>query len=427
MGKPIILIVDDDPQILKVLGRTLAADGYEIIAAAGPDEALARFDGTPIFLIITDYTMNGANGVELLEKVKGISPDTIRMVMSGNQDFGIVEQAVNRGRVDKFIIKPWENADLRSSVKCAWKNYELAGNNRELLRLIEENNLSLKEINTRLEESVEERTLDLRLANQRLEIAVRFQKELLNIISHEVRTPVNAISGYISLLREGAFGEIPEEVGRVLGKMEINTGEIGEMLDYLLHSSRLEQGKIEKGDLAEINLKSLIQEVLPLVQPLAQLKGLGIEINYNEKTPLITTDSNRVKYILINLLSNAVKYTRKGGIEILAAPSLDSTGAVVAVSDTGIGIAETELPLIFDKFYRGKNQADLAEKGLGLGLAIVKDYVRLLSGRISVESQPGAGSTFTVELPVDFHFPREESSEGTPGYLPRPVPAPPLN
>ncbi|MDD5223674.1 MAG: hybrid sensor histidine kinase/response regulator [bacterium] len=427
MGNPIILIVDDDPQILKVLGRTLAADGYEIITAAGPDEAVARFDGTPIFLIITDYTMNGANGVELLEKIKAISPDTVRMVMSGNQDFGIVEQAVNRGRVDKFIIKPWENADLRSSVRGAWKNYELVSHNRELLRLIEEKNLSLKEINARLEESVEERTLDFRLANQRLEIAVGFQKELLNIISHEVRTPVNAISGYISLLRENAFGEISEEVGQVLGKMDINTNEIGEMLDYLLHSSRLEQGKIEKSDLAEINLKSLIQEVLPLVQPLAQLKGLGIEIKYNEKTPLITTDPNRVKYILINLLSNAVKYTRKGGIEILAAPSLDSSGVVAAVSDTGIGIAEKELPLIFNKFYRVDNQAEQAEKGLGLGLAIVKDYVRLLNGRISVESRPGAGSTFTVELPVDFIFSSAENRAENTGDLPSRSPAPPLN
>jgi signal transduction histidine kinase len=427
MGKPKILLVDDDPQILKILGRTLAADGYEIITAAGPDEAVARFDGTPIFLIITDYTMNGANGVELLEKIKGISPDTVRMVMSGRQDFEIVEQAVNRGRVDKFISKPWDNAGLRNSVRDAWKNYELAGNNRELLRLIEEKNLSLKEINARLEESVEERTLDLRLANQRLEISVGFQKELLNIISHEVRTPVNAISGYISLLREGAFGEIPEEVGRVLGKMDINTNEIGEMLDYLLHSSRLEQGKIEKSDLAEINLKSLIQEVLPLVQPLAQLKGLGIEIKYNEKTPLLTTDPNRLKYILINLLSNAVKYTRKGGIEILAAPSPDSTGAMVAVSDTGIGIAETEQPFIFDKFYRVNNQAEQAEKGLGLGLAIVKDYVRLLNGRISVESRPGAGSTFTVELPVDFTFSGAENREEHTGALPSRLPVPTLN
>ncbi len=427
MGKQIILLVDDDPQILKVLGKTLTADGYEIITASGPDEAVDRFDGTPIFLIITDYTMKGANGVDLLEKVKGISPDTIRMVMSGNQDFGIVEQAVNRGKVDKFIIKPWDNADLRSSVKCAWKNYELTRNNRELLGLIEEKNLSLKEINARLEESVEERTLDLRLANQRLEIAVGFQKELLNVISHEVRTPVNAISGYISLLREGAFGEIPEQVSQVLGKMEINAHEIGEMLDYLLHSSRLEQGKIEKSDLAEINLKSLIQEVIPLVQPLAQLKGLGIEIKYNEKTPLITTDPNRLKYILINLLSNAVKYTRKGGIEILAAPGLDSTGVAVVVSDTGIGIAETEQPFIFDKFYRVNNQADQAEKGLGLGLAIVKDYVRLLNGWIRVESRPGAGSTFIVELPVDFAFSRAESRVENPGYLPSRLPAPPLN
>ena len=260
-----------------------------------------------------------------------------------------------------------------------------------------------------LENLVAERTQFIeQLQRDKIELEEldKLKSAFLANVSHELRTPMNTIIGYTELLLDRVDGPINEEQERNLKKVASNARHLLRLINDVLDISKIEVGKVEL-EIKELDLKWLIDSVIPTFEPLIKQKGLTLAVNIEEGLPLIYGDEERIKQILINLLSNAVKFTHQGGITIRAKPSDQGIGlgeppifAEICVEDTGIGIKEEDLGRIFDKFVQVDPSSVRRYEGTGLGLSIVKGLVSLHKGMIWVTSKYGEGSKFYFTLPL---------------------------
>ncbi|MER3401545.1 MAG: hypothetical protein C4313_10595 [Thermoflexus sp.] len=221
----------------------------------------------------------------------------------------------------------------------------------------------------------------------------RIKSEFVSIVSHDVRTPLTTIRGYVSLLpRVGPLNPRQQEfVERVERAMQT----IVELLNNLLDLSRLESGYALAMELCA--LPEILDEAVQIIRPQAESKGHTLVLEIPPDLPPVDGDPRRLEQVFLNLLSNAVKYTPPGGRIIVRAREQDGYIAVQVI-DTGVGIPPADLPHIFSKFYRIRREGEATE-GTGLGLAIVKSIVERHGGRVWAESEVGKGSTFTVLLP----------------------------
>jgi signal transduction histidine kinase/CHASE3 domain sensor protein len=217
----------------------------------------------------------------------------------------------------------------------------------------------------------------------------------LATMSHELRTPLNAIIGYQSLLKEGIDGRLNDSQLAQLNRIRASADHLLGLIDEVLTFSRVEAGK-EAVHHEETSLRSIVNEAITMIAPLAETKGLSVRAEGEEAR--LFTDGSKVRQILLNLLSNAIKFTDSG--EIVIRSRVEGDKVLVSVSDTGIGVAEENLERIFDPFWQVEQRSTRKVGGTGLGLSVSRTLARLIGGDISVESELGKGSTFTVTLPA---------------------------
>lgn len=248
-----------------------------------------------------------------------------------------------------------------------------------------------------LEELVERRTEQLQSAYQELQKATRAKDRLLANVSHEMRTPLNSIIGFTGVVAQGLAGEIPEEAQRQLTMANRSGRQLLSLVNDLLDFSQLEGGSIPL-EMQQVDVKDLLATACEVVRPIAQAKGLEIQCPGPVEAPIITTDPDRVRQILLNLLSNAVKFTETGFIAIRV--QNDDRWLYVDVVDTGPGIPEVERPHIFDAFYQLTPTREAKHSGVGLGLAIAFDLAKMLGGRVLLERSSQEGSIFRLLLPL---------------------------
>jgi PAS domain S-box-containing protein len=231
---------------------------------------------------------------------------------------------------------------------------------------------------------------------EQAESANRLKSDFIATISHELRTPLHVIMGYNDLLLEGEFGALKEEQREVLQRLERSAGELSEIVNATLDVSRLDAGRlpivIRKTDLIE-----LLKEVQRETENLWASSELEFFWRMSPNVPPIFTDPVKVKVVLKNLLSNAVKFTESGSVTVAVTTQQDSVE--VSVTDTGIGITPESFAFIFEPFRQAENPMTRHYGGIGLGLYVARRMLELLEGSISVESTPGKGSTFRVQLP----------------------------
>ncbi|MDQ6689863.1 MAG: ATP-binding protein, partial [Gemmatimonadota bacterium] len=217
----------------------------------------------------------------------------------------------------------------------------------------------------------------------------------LATMSHELRTPLNAIIGYQSLLNEGIDGPLNEAQLAHLTRIRTSADHLLSLIDEVLTFSRVEAGK-EVVRREEVSLRSIVDEALTMTVPLAEAKGLTISAEGDDASLL--TDGGKVRQILLNLLSNAIKFTDRG--TILVRSRSGEERIMVSISDPGIGIAAENLESIFDPFWQVEQRSTRKVGGTGLGLSVSRSLARLIGGEITVESEIGKGSTFTLTLPA---------------------------
>jgi signal transduction histidine kinase len=234
--------------------------------------------------------------------------------------------------------------------------------------------------------------------HQKVQEANRLQTEFVTVVTHELRSPLTAIAGYLDRLLEEEGREGAEAREAYLQIVKRNADRLLELINDLLDLARLEAGKLELKHLP-LDLKGLIQEVSGAVRPQIEGKGQHLHLDLAAPLPVVTGDPERLTQILLNLVSNAHKYTPQGG-SITVATRAERAGVCIAVQDTGIGLSSAEQQQLFTKFFRAQHPLVREVGGTGLGLAIARALVELHEGTLTVVSASGQGSTFNVTLPT---------------------------
>jgi signal transduction histidine kinase len=272
---------------------------------------------------------------------------------------------------------------------------------------------------------VAERSAELERLSSELLRANRMKSEFLANVSHELRTPLNAIVGFVDLLRDGVYGDLSARQAPPVERIAASATHLRHLVDQVLDIAKIAAGRLEV-HAETIVLRPFVLNVASELEPLISERGLNLSLAVGASLPRVRTDPTQLRQILVNLIGNAIKYTPTGGIAVRArlagmptpegrrrnspedptllsrSPDRRRVWIALQVVDTGIGIAPSDLERIFDEFEQvnAGPRGDSMERGTGLGLAISRRLARLLGGELSVESQPGKGSTFTIWLPV---------------------------
>jgi signal transduction histidine kinase/ActR/RegA family two-component response regulator/HAMP domain-containing protein len=323
---------------------------------------------------------------------------TINTIMANSRTESLLSQS------QRLTTQLQERSDelQRQQAELRRSNAEL----EEKAALLAKQNRAIEVQNFQIEQA--RRTLEERA--QQLATSSRYKSEFLANVSHELRTPLNSLLVLAKLLAENPDGNLTAKQVEFATTVYESGSDLLQLINNILDLSKVEAGKMDVQP-AELSLSTLVEYVHATFRPMAADKGLTFDVEVSPGMPgRLYTDEQRLQQILRNLLSNAVKFTSSGGVllRISEADGVVFTGPLrnepeviaFAVSDTGIGIAEDQLRVIFDAFRQADGTSSRRYGGTGLGLSISRDIARVLGGEIRVESLPGRGSTFTLYLPI---------------------------
>ena len=254
--------------------------------------------------------------------------------------------------------------------------------------------------NIRLYKQIREKNVALKQANVHLKKLDEAKSEFLSIASHQLRTPLTGIKGYLSMILEGDYGKIGLKQKKIIKDAFNASDRMSRLINVFLNVSRIESGHL-KLDYTNLDLTKLIQECVKDLKTAAQDRGLNLKfITSKSEIPMISADSDKIKDVVLNLIDNAIKYTPRGGIEVsLFLKEKDKV--LVRVKDTGMGLDQKGIDKLFNKFSRGEGISKINTSGSGLGLYIVRRIIEEHGGKVWVESDgPGKGSVFQFTLPI---------------------------
>jgi PAS domain S-box-containing protein len=264
---------------------------------------------------------------------------------------------------------------------------------------------ALKRLNSELEQRITEATADLAEQNARLqwqsqevERANRLKSEFLASMSHELRTPINALIGYSALLLDGVLGDVNPKQRDALARGRAAAEHLLALINDILDLAKIEAGKMPL-HLEDVAMRDVILEVTQQIEPMVRKKQLDFNIEVAPDCPLLHSDRTKIKQVLLNLLSNAVKFTNRGRVSVEARPTTD--GVRIDVVDTGIGIRPSDLQAIWEDFRQVDQSRTREFGGTGLGLSITRKLLERLGGSVTVQSNYGEGSKFSVYLPLE--------------------------
>jgi two-component system, sensor histidine kinase and response regulator len=393
------------------------AESFEIDSAHQGEEGLAMVEQAiranhPYPMAFVDIRMPpGWDGVETIQRIWQVAPETLIVLCTAYSDHTWEEIVARLGHTDHLLIlkKPFDNIEVRQLVLALTKRWHLARQAEMTRNSLEEKVAQrTQEVEAR-SRALERASDELKAMNEQLaaaraaaEAANRAKTEFLANMSHEIRTPMTAIVGYAELLREELvsaelFGTSTEFVNAILH----NSQHLLALLNDILDMTKIESGQI---DLERIvcNPWEIVHNVATMLRAPAKAKGLALSIEHIGLLPeTVQTDPLRLRQILTNLIGNAVKFTQSGGVHVAVRLLSDATNAMLLrfdVVDTGIGMSEETIARLFDRFSQADSSTTREYGGSGLGLAISKRLAILLGGDITVESDLGRGSRFTVTI-----------------------------
>ena len=372
MEKPSrILIIDDEEIVLDSCLSVLEGRGYEIATAPDGTEGLKKAEEFAPDLVLVDLMMPGISGFDVLEGMRGVDPAIVTIVITGYSTVESAVEAMKRGAFD-FLPKPFTPDELRMIVG----------------RGIERRRLVLEAIALRREREM-------------------LQQNFAAIISHELRSPLSAVQQNLFVLTAELDSQLDESQKGRFERLKSRIADLLKMIQSWLRAVSVPEGTIGE-NFVPTSVRTSIAKAIESVQPHATRKDITITDSSPESLPPVLGDEAILTEALVNLVGNAVKYTHAGG-KVAVDAAAEPGQVVVSVADTGVGIAAEDVPFVFDAFYRGKVGPD-AEAGCGLGLALTRRIIEAHHGTISVESEIGKGTTFTVRLPV--HTPERASPPG---------------
>jgi signal transduction histidine kinase len=290
------------------------------------------------------------------------------------------------------------NIALRAEIHTGDEFESLAVAFNRMLRHLVAVQEELRQVNADLDAKVDE----LAQVNMRLYELNTIKSDFLATMSHELRTPLNSILGFSDVL--GSIDSLGDKQKRYVENIRSSGKMLLEMINDILDLAKMESGKMDTR-VGEFQIGQVVRAQCDMARPLTERKNIDLEIAVPDHLPPVRQDQARVQQILNNLLSNAIKFTPEGGRIAVSAGRDGDDRLTLQVSDTGVGIAQEDQQVIFEKFRQGRTAVPTGDamtreySGTGLGLSIVKELCKLLGGEVAVQSELGRGSTFTVRLP----------------------------
>ncbi|MFA4941793.1 MAG: ATP-binding protein, partial [Patescibacteria group bacterium] len=252
--------------------------------------------------------------------------------------------------------------------------------------------------NIKLKKEIEKATEELRRANEELKKLDQAKSDFISIASHQLRTPLTVIKGYISMILENNFGKVEGSIRDPLVKVYESGERLIRLVENLLNISRIESGRLQFS-YEVMPLEKIVDSVVGELSGYAAKKGLKLEYAKDEKLPSIKIDEEKIRQVVMNLIDNAIKYTKRG--KILVSLKKEKNNIQFCVADNGMGISKEDLPNLFKKFSRGANTSTVHTEGTGLGLYVAKEMIDAHNGKIWAESKgKGKGSKFCFEIPI---------------------------
>lgn len=380
-----VLYIEDDAGLARLLQRRLAERNFEFDIALTGQEGLDALGKKKYDIILLDNFLPDMQGIDLLDQLQPLEehPPIILLTASGDERLAV--EALQKGAAD-YAVKDIDQMyiDLLPAVMgAAFTRY----------RLMQEN---------------KQQKLDLQNAWEKAQAANQAKSEFLATMSHEIRTPLNVILGVGALLEKMITDNKQKEMITVLqSNATVLLGLVNDILDL----SRVESGQLSL-ETNQFKTRQLLSEIQAMFTLEANKKNLELKIEDKTGDVAWEGDLLRVQQIVMNLVSNAIKFTEKGHIDVKAHLT-DEEELQIVIQDTGIGIAKDKLELIFSKFVQADQSITRRFGGSGLGLALSQSFAKLMHGIITVESQEGKGSVFTVTLPLN-HSPYSETEKEKP-------------
>jgi signal transduction histidine kinase len=257
---------------------------------------------------------------------------------------------------------------------------------------------ALERAKNEVEQQVRVRTAELRVAKEAAESADHTKSAFLAAMSHELRTPLNSIIGFTDIALRELAGPLNAEQKKQLGMVQGSSLHLLALINDVLDISKIEAGQLTL-HVEPFDARQSLEKVVGTMLPQARAKGLSLQLEVTDTVAMMRGDARRFEQVLLNLLSNAIKFTVRGGVSVHANAAAGQLA--VSVQDTGIGISPGDLGKLFQPFRQLDSSLARQHEGSGLGLSIAKRLVEIMRGRIAVSSEPGRGSTFTVQIPIN--------------------------
>jgi len=370
MRKPLqVLVVEDnagDARLLREMFSKEKPGSFQITHLLRMSEALVHLANSEVDIILLDMGLPDGHGLDTVKRAQAVAPSVPVIVLTGLDDEALAAEAMKEGAQDYLIKGQIESRALPRALRHAIERHRMQAET------------------------------DLIRTNQ-----LQFKDNFLSHVSHELRSPLNAIYQFVTILLDKLVGDLNTEQREYLDIVFRNVKQLQAMIDDLLEVTRGQGGKLTI-EPQETSLTEAISDAVNTLQGAAAAKEITLSMDVAFDLPQVCADPTRVRQILIILLDNAIKFTPANGAVTVRARMLDKDPNLVVlhVSDTGCGIKEGMTEQIFERLFQASDPSQAGRQGLGLGLYICKELVLRQGGRIWAQSTPGEGAVLSVTLPV---------------------------
>ncbi|MBN3961472.1 ATP-binding protein [Nostoc sp. NMS8] len=410
MEETLKILVVDDNEVDRIAIRsalTQAGVPVELSEIGDGNEAFSALSTTAYHCVFLDYRLPDQDGLTLIQQLRSSEIKIPLVVLTGQGDEQITLQLLKAGATDYLSKSRISPESLSQVLRSAIRIYQAEMQTDLASQQLRETHEELISKNQELERQQQH----IQMQNFKLLEASRLKSLFLATMSHEFRTPMNAIIGFSQILLRPKFGQLTHQQRDMVERILNNGKHLLMLLNEVLDFSKLEGGGLDlKAEIFDIS--NVINLAVGEIRSLAKAKNLSLLVQTNLQNPLIFNDPVRIKQILINLLSNAIKFTESGEIWV-EVKELPANRVLIIVQDTGIGIAPKDFKHIFEAFRQVDQTITRKYPGTGLGLAIIDSLVRMMGGKIFLESKVGVGSMFKIELPRRITLPTVEADAPT--------------